>query len=301
MEDKTRRLASFFDGEPDRFRHSRGYFRMMVLATVLQRDLGVRTTDKLNDFNAALSDSRDLFLHGVLLGGPGNCSSLPYLYAAIGHRLGYPLSLVQRPAHLFLRWDDNGGDRFNVECTTPGLVTPPDEYYWGWPFLTTPAEAEGTYYFRPLTPREQFAGCLIQRAYCLAANGRHREAVLAAAWSYELTPHHQPHEHTLSRLLDGWRRSLEKLMPSPFPRLTIGFGPPRFSSLPLELEREIIHLGVVEDLGQTPELRAAYSGCVPRSPRSGVPLGLPDHIAVNCRGVTWLDDMNPVQPLRRQR
>jgi hypothetical protein len=123
----TQRLESHFESNPDAFHGSHACFRMAALTTVLQRDLGVRPTEKLNGPNPDLSDSRDLFLHGPLDGRPGTCSSLPPLYAAVGRRLGYPLRLVSSPFHLFLRWDD-GEERFNVECTSLGFFTPDDNY-----------------------------------------------------------------------------------------------------------------------------------------------------------------------------
>lgn len=64
----------------------------------------------------------------LLLGGRGTCSSLPPLYVAIGRRLGYPLKLVKSFAHLFARWDNGAGERFNIECTARQFVSHPDEY-----------------------------------------------------------------------------------------------------------------------------------------------------------------------------
>src|SRR5258708_5680757 len=105
---------------------------MLCLMTVLQRDLGVRTDSKLND-NPDFSDSRDLFIHGIFQGRGGNCSNLPTLCVAIGRRLGYPLRLVKTAHHCFARWDVPKGERFNVECTSTGLVCEHDEYYLSWP------------------------------------------------------------------------------------------------------------------------------------------------------------------------
>ncbi len=63
---------------------------MLVLVMVLQRNLGVRAT--IIRFNAGpydATDSRNLFLHGLLTGHGGTCVTMPVLYTAIGRRLGY--------------------------------------------------------------------------------------------------------------------------------------------------------------------------------------------------------------------
>jgi hypothetical protein len=148
----TTQAERLFERTPEKLRHSRGYFRMAMLSTVLQRDFGVRGTDKLNADDADLSDSRDLFLHGILDGCPGTCSNLPILYAAIGRRLNYPIRLVQTLHHLFVRWDDSAGESFNVETTALGFITPPDHYYLNWPKPVAPKEIEGTYYLRSKSP-----------------------------------------------------------------------------------------------------------------------------------------------------
>ncbi len=291
----TERLLPLFERQPEKFKGSRAYFRAMAMATVLQRDLRVRTTDKLNGNNPDFSDSRDLFLHGILEGQAGTCSSLPILYAAIAQRLNYPLRLLQRPDHLFARWEGPDGERFNIECTSVGFFSPPDEYYQTWP---TPITHYGmliagpsgmahcgldeTYYLRALTPREVLSGCLIQRAYCLLHNRRYREAVLASCWSHELAPSHRPHEGTLWRLVHQWRARMNERLPPPRPALTVIPPPRRFPTISVEAEQEIIHLEVLEDLSQVPEIQAAYRPPIRRSPRNGIPLGLPERIQVRC-------------------
>ncbi len=48
------------------------------------------------------SDSRFLFIHGLLTGFGGTCVSMPILYLAIARRLGYPLKLVETKEALLL-------------------------------------------------------------------------------------------------------------------------------------------------------------------------------------------------------
>ena len=69
-----------------------------------------------------------MFIHGLLAGHGGTCCNMPVLQIAIGRRLGYPLYLRKAHWHYFARWDEPGGESFNVECTN-GFTSPPDECY----------------------------------------------------------------------------------------------------------------------------------------------------------------------------
>ena len=82
------------------------------------------------------------------------------------------------------------------------------------------------------------------------------------------------------RLVEEWQRKMLEQFPPPRPAVTIAPPPRRYANLPLEAEREIIYLEVLEDLLQSPEIRAAYRPPIRRSPRSGMPLGVPDRIHV---------------------
>jgi hypothetical protein len=110
---------------PEDFQYSEAYYRLLILAVVLQEDFGVRynrrwiaapeTVDPNDEF---YSDSQNVFVHS-LTDAPmmGTCASMPVLYVAVGRRLGYPLHLVSTKGHLFARWDD-GQTRLNIEGTT---------------------------------------------------------------------------------------------------------------------------------------------------------------------------------------
>jgi hypothetical protein len=277
---ETERLSDRFRQRPAAFGHSLAYFRALIFVTVLQRDLGVWTDPKLNETNN-FSDARDLFIHGILQGCGGTCSSLPVLYAAIGRRLGYPLRLASTAMHLFVRWDDPGTARFNIECTAPGLFTPPDWYYLTWPMPITPDEFKGTCWLKSQTPREELAGFLIQRGYCFVDNGRYREGVEACAWSHTLAPHDRLHLGSLRRLLVRWEHDLRQKCPPNFPRLTITFPPRRFPQLPLEVERRMVHLGVMDALLNDRQRERDWWGPLRHSPGCR-PSHLPSQLAVEC-------------------
>jgi hypothetical protein len=211
---ETAQCAGRFRRDPGSFEGSWAYFRVLVLATVLQQDCGVRYDPDLIDRDDYFSRPEHLFIHGVLQGRGGTCSSLPPVYVAIGRRLGYPLRLVQTYDHLFARWDDpETGERFNVECTSRGLNCHPDDYYRDWPRPTTPEHVEIYGWLVSQTPREDLAWFLVNRGHCLLDNGLYREAVEAYAWAVALTSRHRGYESCVRSALGRWADHLERSAP----------------------------------------------------------------------------------------
>ena len=90
----TRQSYRLFVRNPGDYDNSEPYFRMLVLTTALQKEYHLKYNLERID-REDWSDSRDLFIHG-LLGErrSGTCPSMPTLITAIGRRLGYPLRLV---------------------------------------------------------------------------------------------------------------------------------------------------------------------------------------------------------------
>jgi hypothetical protein len=96
---ETERLISRFQEKPDEYDNSLAYFQMLVLATVLQRQCGVRYNAEKISADASFT-TEDTFVHGIIQGNGGTCGSLPVLYAAVGRRLGYPLKLGWCPTRV---------------------------------------------------------------------------------------------------------------------------------------------------------------------------------------------------------
>jgi hypothetical protein len=172
-------------------------WRMAMMTTVLGQDFRVRydpafaSPEKMTASNRVFfGDPVRVFLSGAL--GPartGTCASLPVLYVAIGRRLGYPMFLVPAQNHLFARWDDGKGIRVNLEAAnTGGFTTHPDSHYRAWPFPISPAEEKSRGYLVNLDSSGMLAVFLGNRAQCLMAAGRNREAAIAAAGAYRLAP-----------------------------------------------------------------------------------------------------------------
>jgi hypothetical protein len=221
---ETLRHAYQFRDHPEDFENSPAYFCMLVMVTVLRQQFGVRynparirdpSFQDPNCFEPDFSDSRDLFIHGIIGGPGGTCASMPVLYVAVGRRLRYPLKLVQAKGHLFVRWDDAGGTawspgaQFNVEATCEGLWCPPDEHYMTWPVPMNQNDLAAGIYLRPLGFKEEVAMFRSTRATCLWENGRYGDALRECHLAVALAPHHQPYSW---QIMDFYRRYRERML-----------------------------------------------------------------------------------------
>jgi Transglutaminase-like superfamily len=243
----------FADG-PETYDHSEGIFRTVAMMNVLWRGLGVHYNRERVDDPETLTDSRDDFIHGIIEGHGGTCASLPVLLASIARRLGYPLKLVTTARHLFARWDDPGGERFNIEINESGLNTHPDEHYLIWPvdIRGTKWETE-TKFLRSLTPREEVAYIWAKRGHNLRAYGRLREAVDCFATACSIVTDDRLRDLCLWGLLKQRREVLNLRTPSAMPKLKIDTPQPRrYPGLPISMERDVIALEALECLLDEP-------------------------------------------------
>jgi hypothetical protein len=200
----TNRSLLRFRADPAQFGGTEAWFRILMLATTLQRQFNVHYNPDRIANPHVWNDARDSFIHGIL--GPqraGTCSSLPVLIAAIGRRLGYPLKLALAPGHVFCRWD-TPQERFNIEFHPEGLNSHPDEHYKQWPERWSPEmeaqEKRHPTWLLSLSPPEELALFAATRAYCLDAAGRHAEAAVAIRAAHRLAPNHPSYDLWLGRL-----------------------------------------------------------------------------------------------------
>lgn len=233
------------------------YGRASCMVSALWKRCGVRYNPAKVDPQAPLATA-DSFVHGALLGEGGTCASLPVLYAAVGRRLGYPIRLVsaRRGAfgHLFCRWDDPGGERFNVEVNPSGMATPPDEYYRTGPYALTDEQLADTGHLRSFSPREELAFFLCERGFCWRQEGNHRRAAEALAWAAALRPAYPAARATAVAALAEWEKELRRAAPPGFPPLCVTSDDRRFpESVPAGLERDVLTLEAVETLLRDPE------------------------------------------------
>jgi hypothetical protein len=246
-----------FDRNPGHWDHSWGIYRMHVMISVLQRQFGVRyNPGKISaDAEFGLDES---FIHGAIQGEGGTCGTLPVVYIAVGRRLGYPLKLVaargEQWGHFFARWDEPGGEHFNIEVNNEGFDCPPDDYYRAGPYRTHKDWEESGSILKSMTPREELAAFLCQRAACWLDASNHRQEVEALAWARALAPHNVLCRAFLSRALSGWNQELDRLKPPGFPALYLYDGPrlPFPPGLPSPDRRDLIGLTVTEFLLRDP-------------------------------------------------
>lgn len=193
-----------FAQNPAVYDFSFGAFCCNYLLRTLQELYGVQYNPKRiadSDFqnplciNPDFSDSRDLFIHGMINGPGGTCASMPVMYVAVGRRLGWPLKLVEAPGHLFFRWEDPEGklfnvpEVFNVEGAGSGMSFYSDDFYKTWPLKEwRPFDKTGGWYLKSLSPVEEFASFLMTRGSCLEDNGRTKEAIQVYEWAVKLVP-----------------------------------------------------------------------------------------------------------------
>jgi hypothetical protein len=290
---ETVRCAVQFTRDPADFENSWAYFRVLVLVTVLQEDFGLRYNRELCKREDFFGNAANLFVHGVAQRHVGTCSNLPPVYVAVGRRLGYPLRLSQTTDHLFARWDDPvSGERFNVECTSRGLVCHDDDYYLTWPHRTTVEDVQRYGLLASLTPREELAGFLISRGHCWLDNDRFRQATEAYAWACAVTARHRGYEACLALALARWRERLDGQRPPNFPQLICSGPRHRFPGLADSWEREITYLQVLEDLLNHPRLSQDWWQPLKRSPQRR-PTHVPARIIV--RDPTAIDEPGVLQ------
>jgi hypothetical protein len=239
---------------PETYDNSEGIFRVVAMMNVLWRGLGVHYNQERIDDPEAFTDSRDDFIHGIIEGRGGTCASLPVLLTAVGRRLGYPLKLVTTARHLFARWDDPFGERFNIELNKTGLNTYPDEHYLSWPIdiRGTKWETE-TKFLRSLTPRGEVALLWAKRGRNLRANGDLKGAVDCFATACSLTSDDILHRMWLGSLIDQWREALHGRIPPSRSKLKVySSGCRRYPGLSIEIEGTITALERFDSLLSEP-------------------------------------------------
>lgn len=264
----TNRVAYLFDRDPTPYGHSPERFKAEALVTVLQRDLGVHYRQELIDLpdHQFFKDARNLFIPGVLSGHGGTCSSLPPVFVAVGRRLGYPMALCKTFSHFFARWDDPRGPRFNVECTSRGFISHPDEYYLTWPRKMSMEEARKWGSLRSLTPDGEAGSFVATRGMCLLENGDFAGATMSFADAADLDTEAPAHLGCLEHAAKLWNAQQEK-------RLMIGFPPlrgwpdvRRFSKLARKAAGDVSFLSARQQLLDNPALEQRWWGPLRRDP-----------------------------------
>lgn len=178
-------LPTFYRN-PAKYENSLSKFKAITLALTIQEDLKCRYNMELvrsgvmQDVRQTkfFSDSRDLFVHGLIERRMGSCSSLPVLLVILGRRCGYPLYLVTSKGHLFCRWQDSH-ETFNIEAASRGVDIFQDSHYRAFPYPFTDVEMNCEKYLKTLTPLEELGIFMNTRGLCLKEHNLFPQAVEA--------------------------------------------------------------------------------------------------------------------------
>jgi hypothetical protein len=264
-----------FTRHPGRYDNSEAKFRIVCMITDLYRELGIRYNPGKIDPEVPL-DTADTFIHGALLGEGGTCCSLPVVYAAVGRRLGYPIKLATTWRHLFARWDQPGGELFNIEANDHSIDTPPDDHYREGIFEHTPAEEVSGGHLVSQTPRMELAEFISQRGFCLAREERLSESAEAFLFASGLAPGTLRHSGMARRAMERWDQQMIGEIPPGFPRFeVVSFPARRFpEGLPAGVERMFIRFSVVERCLRAPR----HQGWLAALRRGERPADLPSKI-----------------------
>jgi hypothetical protein len=218
----TQSIGKYY-ADPGRFGHSIGYFKARCLVAALQLKCGVRYNPEKRHREALLNVA-DSFIFGIIQGGGGTCASLPVLYCAVGHGLGYPMSLVHtdggNAGHSYVCWDD-GDVRFNIEASGEGMSTPTDEHYRTGQYQMTPAKESYGQFLKPKNMRHSLAGFIAERAlYCFDVKA-YGGAIESMGWAAALHPENKTYLNTAFRFCREWSQNIDVRKPPKFPSVFV--------------------------------------------------------------------------------
>ncbi|MFA5812735.1 MAG: tetratricopeptide repeat protein, partial [bacterium] len=108
----------------------------------------------LGDANAG----SNLFIHNINR-GQLDCDTSSFIVLAVAHEMGWPVHAVRAPGHMFVRWDDGAGKRFNMDFGN----LHDDDFYPKEFEITSKARADGIY-LKNLTRDQLVSSALASRA-----------------------------------------------------------------------------------------------------------------------------------------
>ena len=101
---------------------------------------------------------------------------------------GLPLASRTGAQRFFVRWEEPGGERFNIEATTLGFTPRDDEHFRRWPKPIRDEEVRLGLFLRNLSPREEVAAFFRERGQCWLGHLRPAPALEAFAEAARLAP-----------------------------------------------------------------------------------------------------------------
>ena len=174
---------------PHQWKDDINFFRLGVLHEFVECELGIEYVEEQRNVTQILyTNPSDLFVNGVMYTRRGTCGNMAALHAALGWRLGWPVSLACVGSHFLLRYDD-GKVTHNIEATQAGFggfKSDSDQDLIKQYRLPRVALASGSD-LRALTPREMVGAFVGLRGRHMRDTGRWDEAerdYLLARWLF---------------------------------------------------------------------------------------------------------------------
>lgn len=146
----------------------------------------------------------------------GNCISMPFLFIALGERMGLPLTASTAPLHVFVKFvDPLTGNSISLE-TTSGAGPNRDIWYQKQFEITDKAIANGVY-LNTLTKKETVAVMAILLSEYYLDVGEFNKAIAIATLSLEYYP---KHVYAMIKIGNAYHRLADKLYLKKYPTLT---------------------------------------------------------------------------------
>lgn len=126
------------------------------------------------------------FLNKLLDTKLGNCVTMTTLYMAVAQRLGYPVFMVLAPGHLFLRYEPEKGDSFNLEIIRQGFMQTDQDYIED--FSLTDKSIKSGGYLHTMTRREAAGILVFVNAHAYLGRGDIEKAIEYGESSVKMNP-----------------------------------------------------------------------------------------------------------------
>jgi hypothetical protein len=265
--------------DPAQFDHSKPLFLMVSMVTALKRHCGLRyAPGAIGKTPTDPFEFDEQFIHGAIQGEGGTCATLPLVFVTVGRRLGYPMRLVNNQRHVFCRWDDpTTGERVNLEGSSEGVDSFPDDHYRNWPEPITNPEDERAYgWLESWTPKRELANSIAQRGYVWADHGEHRKATDCFLVAAELDAGHATYPQAANTTIGRWQQEVRRRCPRGFSRdVRVNLNPNRrrWPGVPWEVERQVAAIHTTEWCLRHPDHETQWWEPLRqgRPPRSAVP------------------------------
>ena len=160
------------------------WYARMIKARIADGDQPKSIIDIINEFlfdelgfvYVQTGNLEDLYLNKVIDRRKGNCVGLSVLYLSIAERLSLPLSGVNVPDHIFVRYDD-GEQKINIETGYKGMDLSDSFYMSNSIEQFDQKSVEHGCYLQNLSTKEVISNILLNRATIRREGGDHKGAL----------------------------------------------------------------------------------------------------------------------------